>query len=209
MRLKICGITQPEQAIAIAQLGIQTLGFIGVTRSPRYVTPEQIASICQVLPTVVAKIGVFVNAPLETVVATVSTGGLTGIQLHGEETPATCQALRTRLPGLEMIKAFRIREPGDLGAIAPFLPVVDTVLLDAYHPHLYGGTGETLNWQDLQDFRPAKPWLLAGGITPDNVEQALALLQPDGLDVSSGVERSPGDKDLRKVQALFAAVQAR
>jgi phosphoribosylanthranilate isomerase len=208
MRLKICGITQPEQAIAIAQLGIQTLGFICVTRSPRYVTPEQIAPISQALPAEVAKIGVFVNAPLETVVTTVSTSGLTGIQLHGEETPEHCQALRTRLPAVEMIKALRIREPGDLDAIAPFLPVVDTVLLDAYHPHLYGGTGETLNWQDLQDFRPAKPWLLAGGITPDNVEQALALLQPDGLDVSSGVERSPGDKDLRKVQALFTAVQA-
>jgi phosphoribosylanthranilate isomerase len=92
---------------------------------------------------------------------------------------------------VKLIKAFRIRSDADLAAVQPYETIIDAILLDAYHPHLQGGTGATLNWRSLQTFRPARPWILAGGLTPGNVSEALELLKPDGIDLSSGVELSP------------------
>ncbi len=211
MRIKICGITKPEQAIAIAQLGATDLGFICASSSPRYVTAAQIAVVGQALQAAaiaVGRIGVFVNASLAEIVQAVLIGGLTAVQLHGQESVQFCQELRRSLTEagfaqIELWKAFRIRTAADLTQIADYAAVVDAVLLDAYHPNLMGGTGQTLNWADLQGFAPACPWFLAGGLTPDNVTQALQHVQPDGIDLSSGVERSPGDKDLQRVAHLF------
>lgn len=214
LRVKICGITQPEQGHAIAQLGATALGFICAPRSPRYVTPEQIAAIVAVLPQSPTgavwqgdRIGVFVDADLATMVETAIVGQLSGIQLHGQESPDLCQQLRQRLPTVELIKALRIRTAADLALAQTFEPWVDTLLLDAYDPALAGGTGKTLDWRSLQHFRPRCPWLLAGGLTPENVLAALAAVRPDGIDLSSGVERSPGDKDLARVQQLFAQLR--
>lgn len=213
MRIKICGITQVDQGQAIAQLGASTLGFICAPTSPRFVTPPQIRAIVDALPPHpltgqgVDRIGVFVNASLEEIVETATIGGLTGIQLHGSESPDFCQQLRYALPDRELIKAFRIRSAENLAETVAYERVVDTLLLDAYHPQLQGGTGITLDWSALQQFRPDRPWLLAGGLTPDNVQQALQQLHPDGIDLSSGVERAPGDKDLQLVNRLFEALQ--
>lgn len=203
LRIKICGITHPEQGQAIAQLGASALGFICVPASPRYVTLAKLTEICSQLPPDVGKIGVFADAPLATLVETASLAGLTGIQLHGAESVALCQELRQALPDIEIIKALRIRVDLDLAAAQVYRPVVDTLLLDAYHPQQLGGTGQTLNWQMLEDFNPNLPWLLAGGLTPENVLTALSQIHPDGIDLSSGVEVSPGKKDLAKVQKLF------
>ena len=204
MRIKICGITKPDQGKAIAELGATTLGFICVKRSPRYVTPEIIATITDNLPSNVERIGVFANVREQEIVNTVTQANLTGVQIHGDETPQFCQSLRKLLPSqTELIKALRIKNLDSLNNAQIYYDFVDTVLLDAYHPKLLGGTGKTLNWQDLTHFEPSIPWLLAGGLTPDNILEALEGVHPQGIDLSSGVERSPGDKDLDKVKKLF------
>ncbi len=209
MRIKICGITQAEQGRKIAELGATALGFICVQQSPRFVTPEQIHTLIQHLPLNLAvdRIGVFVNASLEEITETVKTCGLNGVQLHGDELPEFCDRLRLLLPQIEIIKAFRVRSIATLTQVANYKGHVDAVLLDAYHPTYPGGTGTTLNWQDLQRYIPTQPWFLSGGLTPDNLSDALKAVQPSGIDLSSGVERSPGDKDLAKVSALFQQLQ--
>ncbi|MEL6224355.1 MAG: phosphoribosylanthranilate isomerase [Cyanobacteria bacterium J06627_8] len=213
MRVKICGIRQPDQGRAIAQLGATALGFICTTQSPRYVTPSEIRTVVDALPRdnanqlTVDRVGVFVDASIDDIQRTVESGGLNAVQLHGHETPEFCAQLRNALPAVELIKAFRVRSPETLAETQAFSSGVDTFLLDAYHPHLMGGTGHTINWADLEAFESDRPWFLAGGLTPSNVVEAVTALQPNGIDVSSGVERSPADKDLKKVEALFQALQ--
>lgn len=206
MRIKICGITQLQQSLAITQLGATALGFICVPSSPRYVSIEQINLATSHTPDHIDKIGVFANSTIFEITKVVSSSSLTGVQLHGDETPLFCEELRQALPNIELIKAFRVRSWEQLETTPNFTGCVDTFLLDAYHPQQLGGTGKTLDWQVLQSFRPSLPWFLAGGLTPDNVLTALTQIHPDGIDLSSGVERSPGDKDLDKVALLFSRI---
>ena len=209
MRVKICGLTQVQQAIDIVQQGANSIGFICVKRSPRYLNPQQIQQIILALPSPVDKVGVFAGSSLAEISSIVKQTGLTSVQLHGNESPDFCTNLRQALPpGIEIIKAFRIQVAASLQETNAYLDRVDTLLLDAYHPQMLGGTGQTIDWQDLAQFKPSLPWLLAGGLTPSNIKDALTLLQPDGIDLSSGVERSPGDKDLDKVQQLFQQLAA-
>jgi phosphoribosylanthranilate isomerase len=204
MRVKICGITNPEQGNAIALWGATELGFICVPASPRYLEPSAIKTLISQIPEQVNKIGVFADTDQETIVAVVGETGLTGVQLHGQESPDFCQQLRKLLsPEIELIKALRIKTAASLASVAFYAQVVDTLLLDAYHPQLLGGTGQTLNWEDLVQWRSPLPWILAGGLTPDNILVALSQLHPQGIDLSSGVELSPGNKDLAKVAQLF------
>ena len=139
-------------------------------------------------------------------------GGHQVVQLHGGETPRRCRELRQALGGgVALWKALRIRDPEDLQQAAAYAGVVDALLLDAWVPDQLGGTGHRIPTDWLEAFRPALPWWLAGGLTPARVPQALQALAaapPDGLDVSSGVERAPGDKDLEQVERLVAAVAA-
>jgi phosphoribosylanthranilate isomerase len=224
MRIKICGITQPDQGQAIVQLGISTLGFMCVHQSPRYVTAEQIRAIVDQLPSLsqlpqsasgqtgIERVGVFVEAGLAEIQEVVRIANLNGVQLHGQETPQFCRQIREAMPDLTIIKAFRVRDAATLAETEPYQAVVDALLLDAYrpgavHPGQYGGTGHTIAWGMLRDFRPACPWFLAGGLTPQNLHEALQQIQPDGIDVSSGVEHAPGQKDLQKVTALIAALR--
>jgi phosphoribosylanthranilate isomerase len=211
MRVKICGIIQPQQATAIASLGATALGFICVPTSPRYVTVGQIQSVLAQLAQLspkVDKIGVFANSTVDQISQIVLASGLTGIQLHGDESPDFCYQLRQVLPEQEMIKAIRIRSWENLRQTDNYLGYVDSLLLDAYHPQQLGGTGQTLDWQLLRDFHPNLPWFLAGGLTPNNVLAALSQIDPDGIDLSSGVERSPGNKDLAQVALLLKRVRA-
>lgn len=230
MRVKICGITDAGQGGAIASLGATALGFICVPQSPRYVPLEQLQTLIAALPKSqldplkidplkidplkidplkIDYVGVFANADPALLIDIVQTTGLTVIQLHGQESPAFCQQIKQALPDRELIKAFRIRQAADLETIAAYEAVVDTLLLDAYHPEQLGGTGHTLDWTALQRFQPARPWFLAGGLTPANVLEALRRLAPDGIDLSSGVEQSPGNKDLGKVAQLFEQLRSR
>jgi phosphoribosylanthranilate isomerase len=207
MRIKICGICQPDQGVAIAELGIKTLGFICVPSSPRYVTAEKARQILAKLPLDIQTIGVFADASLETIEQVVLETGFTGIQLHGNESPEFCRAVKQALPNREIIKALRIQSAESLQKAIAYYPVIDTLLLDAYHPQQLGGTGQTLPWNDLKNFQPPCPWLLAGGLNPDNILTALGSLHPDGIDLSSGVERSPGNKDLNKVSQLLKTLK--
>ncbi|OIP68667.1 MAG: N-(5'-phosphoribosyl)anthranilate isomerase [Oscillatoriales cyanobacterium CG2_30_44_21] len=235
MYIKICGLTKSEQAQAIAQMGASALGFICVAASPRYVSPEAITQIISSLakepnfegaaephlqnlvPEVqpLDLIGIFLGAGIEQICQTVSQSGLNGIQLHGDESPEFCQQLRTSLAKIEdrqnspikLIKALRVKDQDGLTQAQTFSKVVDAVLLDAYDPQTAGGTGKTLDWQMLRDFKLDLPWWLAGGLNPDNIVQAIAMTCPDGVDVSSGVECSTGDKDLLKVKQFIDAVR--
>jgi phosphoribosylanthranilate isomerase len=222
MYIKICGITRLDQAQAIAQMGADALGFICVPSSPRYISPLQIGKITTTLTTLEIKvgqkttalglIGVFLNASPEEICQTTIQGGLNGVQLHGDESPEFCCELRSLLdkinPQIQLIKALRVRNAEGLAQARIYDDVVDTILLDAYDPQMAGGTGKTIDWQMLRDFRPNCPWWLAGGLSPENVQQAIVLVSPDGLDVSSGVERSAGDKDLSKVSQFVAIAKS-
>lgn len=203
MRIKICGITKPDQGVKIALFGATALGFMCVSNSPRYITAEQIRAVTEKLPENIDKIGVFANADIESIQNITNLSGLTGVQLHGDETPEFCQLLRESLPNIEIIKALRIRNAEQLEQVALYTNSVDCLLLDAYHPQQLGGTGQTLDWELLREFQPPLPWFLAGGLKPDNILQALNQVRPNGIDLSSGVERTPGDKDLDKVAELF------
>lgn len=207
MRVKICGITQIKQGQEIAALGASSIGFICVEQSPRYLAPTKIRAIADNLPTEIDKVGVFANHSLAEIVYIVEQAHLTAVQLHGQESPKFCLQLRQAVPpDIELIKALRIKSAQSLESTTAYVDCVNTLLLDAYHPQMLGGTGKTINWQDLAEFKPDIPWMLAGGLTPDNITEALARLQPDGIDLSSGVERSPGDKDLEKVAQLFRVI---
>jgi phosphoribosylanthranilate isomerase len=207
MRIKICGITQPQQSVAIASLGATALGFICVPTSPRYVNIQQIKAAVAPLPKNVDKIGVFANTSITAIKHIVVESGLTSVQLHGNESTEFCSGLRQALPEVEIIKAFRVRSSEQLLQVAEYSNYIDTLLLDAYHPQHLGGTGQTLDWTMLQQFSPSCPWFLAGGLTPDNILDALRMVKPNGIDLSSGVEKTPGDKDLNQVAKLFTQLR--
>lgn len=211
LRVKICGITDLFQAHQIVELGANALGFICVPQSPRYVEAPKIGEIVGTINKTfnhqVSTIGVFANATPEFIQQVMDLANLSGIQLHGNESPKFCAATKATYPHIELIKAFRIKDEQTLTQIERYSPHVDTYLLDAFHPQALGGTGHTWDWNLLKAVDFSHPWLLAGGLTPNNVAQAVASCEPDGIDLSSGVERSPGVKDLQKVQHLFAQLQ--
>ena len=203
MRIKICGITNIEQGRSIASSGATDLGFICVPSSPRYLTLERLEPIVADLGTVVNTVGVFADISVAAIYEIANHTNLGTVQLHGVESVAFCQELRHALPNTEIIKAWRVRSSQDLELIQTYAGVVDSLLLDAYHPDALGGTGQTLDWEQLQSFQPSIPWLLAGGLNPENIRTALSRLNPDGIDLSSGVEISPGNKNLESIDRLF------
>ena len=203
MRIKICGITNLEQGQAIAQFGATALGFICVRKSPRYLPPESIATITPHLPSTVSPIGVFANSDLSDIISIVRETQFTGVQLHGQESPEFCQQLRSQLPDVELIKAIAVQTSESLHQTETYANAVDTFLFDAYAPQQLGGTGKSFNWELLKNFTSPRPWFLAGGLNPDNIQRALEIVKPDGIDLSSGVEKSPGNKDLNLVANLF------
>jgi phosphoribosylanthranilate isomerase len=209
MYVKVCGITNLDQAQAIANLGVNALGFICVPQSQRYINPKQLRAITYSLPSTVEQIGVFVNANLSAIAELWQDCQLSGVQLHGQETPEFCCQLRQRLPTAKLIKAIAVKSAADLALALSYSPFVDVLLFDAYHPQLAGGTGKTIDWDILQQWHSSPTaWWLAGGLHPGNVAQAITLLKPQGVDVSSGVERKPGDKDLDKVKQFLTALRS-
>ena len=213
--LKVCGLRDVDQAAAVAALGADAIGVIAVPSSPRWLEPvhrpELFGAVRRARP---AALGVLVVAdPADRdLPALGAAGGHQVVQLHGGETPERCRELRLALgSGIALWKALRIRDRADLQQAAAYSAVVDALLLDAWVPDQLGGTGHRIPTDWLEGFRPALPWWLAGGLSPERVPtalKALAAAPPDGLDVSSGVERAPGDKDLTRVEQLVAAVAA-
>ncbi len=200
-RVKICGITNLADAQVAVEAGADALGFIFYEKSPRYVTIQQAAEISKQLPSFLMRVGVFVNAPEEIILRAISEVGLTMLQFHGHETPEYCAQF-----GLMNMKAFPMRDAKSLEKISNYQ--TDAYLLDAYLETVLGGTGKTFNWDlavEAQKF--GKPIFLSGGLTPENVADAIKKVQPFGVDVSSGVEMSPGKKDAAKVRAFISAVK--
>jgi len=197
LRIKICGITSASDAKAAVDAGADALGFMFYEPSARFLSPEQAAEIIRDLPAHVAKIGVFVDADADTVRQTAETAGLDTLQFHGNELPEFCLQFEQHT-----IKAFRVKDSTSLEQLPDYN--TDAWLLDSYVKGVPGGTGEKFNWNlAVEAKRFGKPILLAGGLTPDNAAQAVAQVAPFGLDVSSGVEASPGMKDSEKVTRLI------
>jgi phosphoribosylanthranilate isomerase len=202
VKVKICGITNLPDGLAAAEAGADALGFMFYDQSPRHISVEAAAALIRQLPPFVMKVGVFVNAPEDLVLRASRECGLNLLQFHGDEPPEYCLQF-----GLMSMKAFRIRDADSLQALQNY--PTDAWLLDAYSPGKPGGTGETFNWDlALQARTLGHPIFLAGGLTQENVAEAVQRAQPYGVDVSSGVEAAPGRKDHAKVRAFIQAAKA-
>ncbi|TVL99198.1 MAG: phosphoribosylanthranilate isomerase [Candidatus Brocadia sp. WS118] len=188
MRVKICGITNSEDAQVAVELGADALGFV-FAKSSRRVTKERAKDIIEKLPPFVSPVGVFVDEKVETVKDICNFCGIHTIQLHGNEEPLSLNELK----GYKIIKAFRVREENDLKPLANYKP--HAFLLDSYVKGVMGGTGVPFQWEIARLAHKYGTIILSGGLTPDNVEEAIRLVRPFAVDVSSGVELSPGKKD--------------
>lgn len=206
VKTKICGITRLDDARFCAAAGADFLGFIQHEGSPRYVDPkaakEIIAWVAGPTP-----VGVFVNETAETVNARCAEVGFAVAQLHGHETPETCAAIS--VPVIKAIPVTHDASSEQIRAIAtPYLDVVNFLLLDTHTTSLFGGSGESFNWRVARDLTDLADVFLAGGISSDNVAQAVQTMRPFAVNLSSSVEESPGVKDLDKLAAFFDAVRA-
>ena len=188
VRVKICGITNQKDAFAALDAGADALGFVFYNGSPRNIAREDAARIIEQLPPFIQTVGLFVNESIETINNIADLCGLDVIQLHGDETPQFCNSINRRV-----IKALRIKDISSLEPLESFN--VAGMLLDAWSPSEQGGTGRTFNWDIAEIASQKKQIILAGGLSPDNVTEAIRKVRPYAVDVSSGVESSPGVKN--------------
>ncbi len=201
-RIKICGITRIDDARAAIAVGVDAIGLVFYPRSPRCLDIERARSIVDQLPPLVTVVGVFVNQTIKQVREIADRASLDILQLHGDETPEQCCRY-----GQPYIKGVRMRDDVDLTATARAFSDCRGLLVDTYKPGIEGGTGETFSWKRI----PAtmtKPVILAGGLTPANVGEAIKTVRPFAVDVSSGVEKTPGVKEAREIERLVKAVRA-
>ena len=200
-RVKICGITRIEDARHAVRLGADAIGLVFFRGSPRYVSIEQAQNIAQVVPGFVARVGLFVNASLDEIHAVAKRVPLDLIQFHGDEQAEFCEQV-----GLPYIKALKIRSAKDFELFKPEYLSARGVLVDAYSPVLQGGTGKTFDWSLIPPGF-ANALVLAGGLTDQNVAEAIQRVKPYAVDVSSGVEVAPGIKELTKLQKFMTEVR--
>ena len=205
--VKICGLTSEEQALQIAKLGAHAIGIISVEESPRYVSAEIKKKIFKTLESFYPKIhrvSVVQNSPVDLIIKNfLGNPSETIIQLHGDEDIDYCKKIREKIPNIGIWKAFRIKTEKDLDKIRPFEDYVDAILLDSWNEKTYGGSGEKINSIHLKNLQFSKPWWLAGGISIEWIDEVLTDLKPDGIDISSSIEFSPGLKDIKKTEDLF------
>jgi phosphoribosylanthranilate isomerase len=194
MFVKICGVTRVDDALAAVEAGANAIGFVFWPESPRFVDPYRARAIAAQLPPFVTAVGLFVNQPAAYVNGVASLVRLGAVQLHGDETPSFASAVTA-----PVIKALPV-------VAADAWPLETTLLLDAHDPVKRGGTGRTIDWSAAAAVAVRRRVLLAGGLTPDNVADAIVQVRPFGIDVSSGVEYAPGIKDHRRIRALFEAI---
>ena len=212
MKIKVCGITSIEEALALSKAGVNYVGFIFYPASKRYVlntlTLEQIKSIQ--MPGVL-KVGVFVNEPMDEVISTADAAGLDMVQLHGDETPNYCKEMANHYP---VIKAFRISQTDDVAyKISEFMEEVDFLLFDTASG-VYGGSGISFDWTKLANATGQKPYFLSGGIGPDDVSKITSFVQSDAVgncvavDVNSKFETAPGQKNIQLLQSFIPTIKA-
>jgi phosphoribosylanthranilate isomerase len=200
VKVKICGITSLEDALAAAGCGADALGFVFYKKSPRYVSPDEAAGIVRGLPPFITSVGVFVDEEGERIKEIMAHAGLDVAQFHGSEPPEACRIVS------RAIKALRVKGPGDVERLRGY--EVSAFLLDAYSPHAPGGTGEVFNWEIAREAKRLGRIILAGGLTPGNVGEAIGRVGPYAVDVSSGVEREKGVKDHEKLKLFMERCRA-
>ena len=201
-KIKICGITNKEDAINALNLGVDMLGFVFYEKSKRHVKPQVVRDIANELPASILKVGVFVDEEAGKVLEIAEDCSLDMLQLHGDEMIDYCDKLRN---SYKIIKAFRIKDKDSLKGINDYN--VDFYLLDTYLPKTAGGTGKSFDWKIIEGFELLKPVILSGGLTSDNVAQVIEKLSPYGVDVSSGIEKAPGKKDLNLMKNFVEKVR--
>lgn len=198
--IKICGVTNMEDASCVATCGADAIGFIFYPKSPRYVAPERVKEIIEKIPKEITKVGVFVNHDVVEVKETIDFCSLDLVQLHGDESPAYCG----QFPQSQVIKTLAPRTEDDLGNVREY--PVKAILVDAHDPVRYGGTGEQSDWELAAKVKEISPLILAGGLTLDNIQEAIETVSPHAVDINSGTERSPGKKDHQKVKEIIDLV---
>ena len=205
--VKICGLTSEEQALQVAKLGAHAIGIISVEESPRYVSAEIKKKIFKTLESFypkVDRVSVVQNCPIDLIIKNfLGNPSESIIQLHGDEDIDYCKKIREAIPNIGLWKAFRIKTEKDLDKIQPFEDLVDAILLDSWNENTYGGSGEKIKSNYLKNLQFSKPWWLAGGISIEWIDEILADIKPDGLDISSSIEISPGFKDIKKTGDLI------
>ena len=202
VKVKICGITDPHDALFSAELGADSLGFI-FAPSPRQVTPEEVRAIVVRLPPFVQTVGVFIDEDLATIRKIIDFCGLDLVQLHGDESPEMCYELMPRT-----VKAFRVKGESSLSAIRRYRGSVKAVLFDSYSEEKRGGTGKTFDWNlAVKGKDLGMPVILSGGLTPSNIQEAILTVKPYAIDVSSGIEESPGKKSPILMQRLMETIR--
>ena len=205
--VKICGLTSEEQALQVAKLGAHAIGIISVEESPRYVSPEIKKKIFKTLESFYPKIhrvSVVQNSPIDLIIKNfLGNPSETIIQLHGDEDIDYCKKIREKIPNIGLWKAFRIKTEKDLDKIQPFENFVDAILLDSWNEKTYGDSGKKIKSNYLKKLQFSKPWWLAGGISIKWIDEILNEIKPDGLDISSSIEISPGLKDLKKTKEII------
>ncbi len=196
MRIKICGITNPEDAFAVVDFGADAIGFVFHPESPRFVTPDTAKTILSALPPFITCVGVFVDRDKSEVEKIARDVGLDSVQFHGSETPDDCKISK------KAIKAIRVKDLADLEPLKKYR--VSAFLLDTYAPDAIGGTGQVFNWDIALKAKNFGRIILAGGLTPENIGKAIKWVRPYGVDVSTGVESSiKGKKDHRKLKLFI------
>jgi len=200
-QIKICGITNEEDALHAAGCGAAALGFIFYPLSPRYVKPEDARKIVSVLPDELVKVGVFVNENVAEIKRVMEYCGLDMIQLHGDESPEFCR----KFPAFQIIKAVELENDNDLNHAYSY--EVAAILVDSRHDGLYGGTSRKANWKLACRTKNKKPLILSGGLNEENIAEALHTVAPAALDINSGVESEPGKKDHAKLARIFDIIR--
>jgi phosphoribosylanthranilate isomerase len=202
-KVKICGLTNQTDAIDAIELGADALGFIFIKESPRYISPNIVQEISQHVPPFVQLVGVFMDQEKAEIDEIINRCRIDLIQLHGNESPEFCTTMKRRV-----LKAFHIAEIGDMDAIPAYKGHISAALLDTKVGNARGGTGQSFDWGiALQAQQFNIPLILAGGINTSNIKKAIQLVNPYAIDVSSGVEASPGKKDYNKLQAFIEAAK--
>lgn len=197
VKVKICGITNLEDAMAAVDYGADALGFVFYRESPRHITPSEAAAIIKYLPPFIESVGVFVDETAETIEQTITSCCIDIIQMHGNEPPEKCKSSR------RVIKAIRIKNLESLAPLAGYRGTVSAFLLDAYASDALGGTGRVFNWDIAVEAKQFGSVILAGGLTPENVTDAVRHVRPYAVDVSSGVEQAKGKKNLAKMRLFI------
>jgi len=201
-RIKVCGITGKDDARAAVAAGADGLGFIFVKQSPRLVDPDVVRAVTGELPPFVNSIGVFCDEEIEVVEEIINYCHLTLVQLHGSESPEYCKSVSR-----PVIKSFSVRPETESRELAAYSEVASGFLLDTYHKEMAGGTGKVFDWKLVEEIHPPGPVILAGGLNPENVGDAIRLVKPFAVDVNSGVEYQPGRKDIDKLKSFADEVR--